>query len=87
MLVLAWRLESEVASYLGEGVEVIAMSSNTTGMMLSWRAFDLKGEVLVPAFTFVLRIWNALATLREMAMRSHLDSSMAPWWVLKRTKF
>ncbi|MDA8138751.1 MAG: glycosyltransferase [Desulfobacteraceae bacterium] len=42
---------------------------------------------LVPFYTFALRMFNALATLKEMAMRSHLDSSMAPWWVLKRTKF
>jgi cellulose synthase/poly-beta-1,6-N-acetylglucosamine synthase-like glycosyltransferase len=42
---------------------------------------------LVPFYTFALRVWNALATLKEIALRSHLDSSMAPWWVLKRTKF
>jgi cellulose synthase/poly-beta-1,6-N-acetylglucosamine synthase-like glycosyltransferase len=42
---------------------------------------------LLPLFTFVQRIWNALATLKEMTCRSHLDSSMAPWWVLRRSKF
>ena len=42
---------------------------------------------IVPLFTFALRVWNALATLKEMAMKAHLDSSMAPWWVLKKTKF
>jgi cellulose synthase/poly-beta-1,6-N-acetylglucosamine synthase-like glycosyltransferase len=42
---------------------------------------------LVPVFTFILRLWNAVATIKEITMRSHLDSSMAPWWVLKRTKF
>jgi cellulose synthase/poly-beta-1,6-N-acetylglucosamine synthase-like glycosyltransferase len=42
---------------------------------------------LVPVFNFILRLWNALATLKEITMRTHLDSSMAPWWVLKRTKF
>jgi poly-beta-1,6-N-acetyl-D-glucosamine synthase len=42
---------------------------------------------LMPFFSFFLRIWNALATLREMTTRAHLDSSMAPWWVLKKTKF
>jgi cellulose synthase/poly-beta-1,6-N-acetylglucosamine synthase-like glycosyltransferase len=42
---------------------------------------------LVPFQTFALRVWNALATLKEICLKSHLDSSMAPWWVLKRTKF
>jgi cellulose synthase/poly-beta-1,6-N-acetylglucosamine synthase-like glycosyltransferase len=42
---------------------------------------------LVPFFTLALRMWNALATLKEMVTKSHLDSSMAPWWVLQKTKF
>jgi cellulose synthase/poly-beta-1,6-N-acetylglucosamine synthase-like glycosyltransferase len=40
-----------------------------------------------PAFAFITRIWNALATLAELFTRSHLDSSMAPWWVLRKTKY
>ena len=40
-----------------------------------------------PAFTFLTRCWNAVATLNEMFTRSHLESSMAPAWVLRRTKF
>ncbi|RTZ98563.1 MAG: glycosyltransferase family 2 protein [Deltaproteobacteria bacterium] len=42
---------------------------------------------LIPFFTFSMRIWNGVATLKELFERSHLDSSMAPWWVLKKTKF
>jgi len=42
---------------------------------------------LMPFYTFLLRVWNALATLKEMTLKSHLDSSMAPWWVLRKTKF
>ena len=41
----------------------------------------------VPFYTFLLRVWNGLATLKEMMLKSHLDSSMAPWWVLKKTKY
>ena len=40
-----------------------------------------------PAFAFVTRLWNGIATLAEMFLKSHLDSSMAPWWVLRKTKF
>ncbi len=43
--------------------------------------------LLFPAFAFVTRVWNALATLAEMSTKSHLDSSMAPWWVLRKTKY
>ena len=40
-----------------------------------------------PLFAFVARLHCALAILQEMVLKSHLDSSMAPWWVLRRTKF
>ncbi len=42
---------------------------------------------LLPLFAFVNRLHCAFSITAEMFMRSHLDSSMAPWWVLKRTKF
>ena len=40
-----------------------------------------------PLFAFATRLHSALAILQEMILKSHLDSSMAPWWVLRRTKF
>jgi poly-beta-1,6-N-acetyl-D-glucosamine synthase len=43
--------------------------------------------LLFPGFTFLTRCWNAVATLNELFTRSHLDSAMAPWWVLRQTKF
>jgi cellulose synthase/poly-beta-1,6-N-acetylglucosamine synthase-like glycosyltransferase len=51
---------------------------------------DLKLALLIPIspfFTLALRVWNGVSTLKEVFMRSHLDSSMAPWWVLSKTKF
>ena len=41
----------------------------------------------LPLFAFVCRVHTAIAVLQEITIRSHLDSSMAPWWVLRRTKF
>src|SRR5256886_5319896 len=40
-----------------------------------------------PGFTFLTRCWNAIATLNELLGKSHLESAMAPSWVLRRTKF
>jgi len=54
------------------------------------RRFDLTFAWVIlffPGFTFVTRVWCAVATLTEIFMKQHLDSSMAPWWVLKKTKF
>jgi poly-beta-1,6-N-acetyl-D-glucosamine synthase len=42
---------------------------------------------LFPAFAFATRVWCAVATLTEVFTKQHLDSAMAPWWVLRRTKF
>lgn len=42
---------------------------------------------LFPAFAFATRVWCAVATLTEIFTQQHLDSAMAPWWVLRKTKF
>jgi cellulose synthase/poly-beta-1,6-N-acetylglucosamine synthase-like glycosyltransferase len=42
---------------------------------------------IFPLFSFAIRIWSAVASLKELVQDAHLDSSMAPWWVLKKTKF
>lgn len=42
---------------------------------------------LFPLFTFAARINAALALLHSIINKSHLDSNMAPWWVLKKGKY
>lgn len=52
--------------------------------------FDLKYApylLLFPIFATVLRIHSTYSILVEVFTRSHLDSSMAPGWVLKKNKF
>jgi hypothetical protein len=34
----------------------------------------------------LMRCWSAVATLNEMLRRGHEETSMAPWWVLKKAK-
>lgn len=57
------RFEAEVAGFLG--VEhVIAVSSCTSGLMLTLRALGLRGEVIIPSFTFtataLAAVWAGL---------------------------
>lgn len=68
----------------------VAMYAEYLALLSERRRFDLGFAwvlLLFPAFAFVTRVWNAVATLSELFTRSHLDSSMAPWWVLRKTKF
>ncbi|MGL5949771.1 MAG: glycosyltransferase family 2 protein [Aeromonas sp.] len=37
-----------------------------------------------PLYTWLMRLWCAVALLNELFRRGHEESSMAPWWVLKR---
>jgi poly-beta-1,6-N-acetyl-D-glucosamine synthase len=51
---------------------------------------DLRLAALLPVmpfFTFFTRIWAGVATLWEITAASHLDSAMAPWYVLRKNKF
>jgi poly-beta-1,6-N-acetyl-D-glucosamine synthase len=58
--------------------------------MLSDRIWkDLMYLPLIPIFPFYLfatRIGNAVATVKELFLDAHKDTSMAPWWVLKKVK-
>ncbi|MGM0571985.1 MAG: glycosyltransferase family 2 protein [Pseudomonadota bacterium] len=50
---------------------------------------DLKLAPLVPIFPlfmFLLRCWGVVCTLNEMFRRGHEETSMAPWWVLRKGK-
>ena len=40
-----------------------------------------------PPFAFLIRIWSFVANLNEWFNKGHLDSTMAPWWVLKKDKY
>jgi biofilm PGA synthesis N-glycosyltransferase PgaC len=43
---------------------------------------------LFPAAMFVIRCWSAVAILNELLRRSHEETAMAPWWVLRKaTRF
>lgn len=41
---------------------------------------------LFPVAMFMVRCWSAVAILNELWRRSHEESSMAPWWVLRKAK-
>jgi dTDP-4-amino-4,6-dideoxygalactose transaminase len=49
------RLEEKIALELGVG-HVIAVSSCTAGLMLTYRALNLSGDVIVPSFTFMATV-------------------------------
>ena len=42
---------------------------------------------LIPLFAFVSRMNSLVATIWELTASGHKDTSMAPWWVTKKSKF
>ncbi|MBA5760994.1 glycosyltransferase family 2 protein [Vibrio sp. 404] len=42
--------------------------------------------LLYPIYQFLMRLITAFSMVNEVFRRSHEESSMAPWWVLKRGK-
>lgn len=41
---------------------------------------------IFPLFMFALRCWGVVCTLNEVFRRGHEETSMAPWWVLRKGK-
>ncbi|WEM45168.1 glycosyltransferase (plasmid) [Photobacterium sp. DA100] len=57
--------------------------------LVSERSSDWKAAVwlpIYPIYQFIMRLLTAFAMINEVVRRSHEESSMAPWWVLKRGK-
>ncbi len=49
--------------------------------------FKLSGWLfLMPVYQQLLRVTAALFLLNEIFFKGHKDSSMAPWWVIRKTK-
>lgn len=42
--------------------------------------------LLFPLFMLLMRCWSVVAMLNEALRRGHEETSMAPWWVLKKAK-
>ncbi len=40
---------------------------------------------LMPVYQFSGRVWTAVAIIFEIVLHTHKDSSMAPWWVIRKT--
>lgn len=76
--------------YLGYLISLVLYYALYVLIVSERPAQDLRYFVWLPVFplfAFAARLHSALAILQEIVLKSHLDSSMAPWWVLKRTKF
>ncbi len=59
------------------------------GLVSERKSDDLKAIIwlpLYPIYQFLMRLITAFSMVNEVVRRSHEESSMAPWWVLKRGK-
>lgn len=73
------------AYYLGISL-LLYGSYLLVGSRTPWRdALDLPLLLPFAFFVFLTRLWSVVAILNEMLRRGHEETSMAPWWVLKRT--
>jgi cellulose synthase/poly-beta-1,6-N-acetylglucosamine synthase-like glycosyltransferase len=54
------------------------------------QALDLKMTgwvLLLPFYSLLIRLNSAFATLWDLVGKGHEDTSMAPWWTTKKSKF
>ena len=68
----------------------LVMTLIAIGMLSERRAEDLPLLLLLPVFPLyrgVMRLWSAVAILAEVVLETHKDSNMAPWWILKRSRY
>ncbi len=68
----------------------LVMTVISIAMLSERRGEDLPLLLLLPLFPLyrgVMRLWSTVAILAEIVLETHKDSSMAPWWILKRSRY
>mgnify|MGYP000149541495 CR=1 FL=1 len=68
----------------------LVMTVISIAMLSERRVEDLPLLLLLPLFPLyrgVMRLWSTVAILAEIVLETHKDSSMAPWWILKRSRY
>lgn len=81
ILLLAYGLYLAIAAMLYVLHLLLVSERRREDMRLFWLL------PIYPVFVLLVRIWSAFAVCHNLLLRSHLDSSMAPWWVLRKGKF
>jgi biofilm PGA synthesis N-glycosyltransferase PgaC len=79
-----------IAVYLGYLAMATVLYATYLLVVSEYREEDAWFALLLPfqpLYAFALRLCMTLYTLKNLLTRSHLDSSMAPYWVLRRGKF
>lgn len=92
LLLLPWRV-----AVVSLGLAWVLHAVGCLGLMMAQvvltserAAEDARRLWLLPlysGFVFLLRAWSGVSVLHSLLMRSERDSSMAPWWVLRKSRF
>lgn len=74
-------------AYLLVGIFMWFMYLGTVTRYLKEDLRDLPLVFLQPLYSFALRVLMVPYTLKSIVFRTHLDSSMAPYWVLRKGRY
>ena len=99
VIYLVWILLTRPAAEVLAGLLLVyglyaliatVMTLLAIGLLSERRSDDLQLVVLLPLFPVyrgVMRLWSSVAILAEVILETHKDSSMAPWWILQRSRY
>ena len=52
------------------------------------KRYDLKlipFLLLMPSYRIIMRVWSVVAIIFEIVLQTHKNTTMAPWWVIRKT--
>ncbi|MCE2573332.1 glycosyltransferase family 2 protein [Motilimonas eburnea] len=70
--------------YLGQAMLLLALYYFLISERREQELWIFLWSPVYPLFAFFRKIWSMIAALYELLARGHEETSMAPWWVIKR---